>query len=59
MTLYERLLLTINSANLSTNLENVRINEEIAARSRAHEHDNDKIIDLLVEILEVLKNDRE
>ena len=58
MTVYEHLLMAINSANLSANLENVRLNEEIAARSKAHEHDNDRIIDLLAEILEVLKDDR-
>lgn len=59
MTAYEHLLIAINSANLSANLESVSLNEEIAKRSRAHEHDNDRIISLLTEILEVLKNDRE
>ena len=54
MNAYESMLLGINSANL----ENVRINEEIAARSQAHEHDSDQIIPLLTEILEVLKRDR-
>ena len=58
MNAYESMLLGINSANLSANLENVRINEEIAARSQAHEHDSDQIIPLLTEILEVLKRDR-
>lgn len=58
MTDYERTLLTINSANLAANVENVSINEDILARQRRHEKDNDVIIALLTEILEVLKNDR-
>lgn len=59
MTTYEALIVSINSANLNANIENVRINEELVARSRAHEHDNDEIIKILTEILEVLKSDRE
>lgn len=58
MTVYESLLLGINTANLNANLENVKINEELVSRSRAHEKDNDKIISLLTEILGVLKSDR-
>ncbi len=58
MTDYERTLLTINSANLAANVENVSINEDILARQKRHEKDNDVIIALLTEILEVLKNDR-
>ena len=58
MNAYEHLLMAINTANLSANLENVKLNEEIAARSRAHENDGDEIIGLLVEILEVLKHGR-
>lgn len=58
MTDYERTLLTINSANLAANVENVSINEDILSRQRRHEKDNDVIIALLTEILEVLKNDR-
>lgn len=57
MTDYERLLVGINSANLTTNLENVAINEEILKRNNRHEKDNDIIIGLLTEILGVLKND--
>lgn len=57
MTDYERLLVSINSANLTANLENVTINEEILKRNNRHEKDNDIIISLLAEILGVLKND--
>lgn len=57
MTDYERLLVSINSANLTANLENVTINEEILKRNNRHEKDNDIIISLLTEILGVLKND--
>lgn len=57
MTDYERLLVSINSANLTANLENVAINEEILKRNNRHEKDNDIIISLLTEILGVLKND--
>ena len=57
MTDYERLLVSINSANLTTNLENVAINEEILKCNNRHEKDNDIIIGLLTEILGVLKND--
>lgn len=57
MTEYEALLLCINSANLATNMENVKMNQELVQRSREHEHDNDTIIRLLSEILEVLKSD--
>lgn len=58
MTEYERLLLSINSANLAANIENVGINEDILARSKRHENDNDAIISLLTKILEVITNDR-
>lgn len=54
MTEYERLLLSINSANLAANIENVGINEDILARSKRHESDNDVIISLLTKILEVI-----
>lgn len=57
MTDYERLLVSINSANLTANLENVAINEKILKRNNRHEKDNDIIISLLTEILGVLKND--
>ena len=57
MTDYERLLVGINSANLTANLENVAINEELLKRNNRHEKDNDIIISLLTEILGVLKND--
>lgn len=57
MTDYERLLVSIDSANLTVNLENVAINEEILKRNNRHEKDNDIIISLLTEILGVLKND--
>jgi hypothetical protein len=57
MTDYERLLVSIDSANLTANLENVAINEEILKRNNRHEKDNDIIISLLTEILGVLKND--
>lgn len=57
MTDYERLSVGINSANLTANLENVAINEEILKRNNRHEKDNDIIISLLTEILGVLKND--
>lgn len=54
MTEYERLLLSVNSANLAANIENVGINEDILARSKRHENDNDVIISLLTKILEVI-----
>lgn len=58
MTEYERLLLSINSANLAANIENVGINEDILARSKRHENDNDVVISLLTKILEVITSDR-
>ena len=54
MTDYERALLSINSANLTANLENMEINQELLQRSRQHEGDNARIVDLLTKILEVL-----
>lgn len=54
MTDYERTLLSINSANLTANLENMEINQELLQRSRQHEGDNARIVDLLTKILEVL-----
>lgn len=57
MTDYERALLSINSANLTANLENMEINQELLRRSRQHEGDNARIIDLLTKILEVLTDD--
>lgn len=47
MTEYERMLLAINSANLTANIENVSINEDILERQKRHEGDNAKIIALL------------
>lgn len=58
MTWYDVVLLIINSMNLDANLENVQINEELINRSREHEKDNEKIINLLEQILEELKNER-
>ena len=57
MTDYERALLSINSANLTANLENMQINQELLHRNRQHESDNARIILLLNKILEVLTND--
>lgn len=57
MTDYERALLSINSANLTANLENMEINQELLQRSRQHEGDNARIVDLLTKILEVLTDD--
>ena len=57
MTEYERLLLSINSANLAANLENVSINEKILAFNK--ERREEQIVKLLKEILEeVRKLDR-
>lgn len=47
-------MLSVNSANLAANVENVSINEDILARSKRHESDNDVIISLLTKILEVI-----
>lgn len=58
MTEYERMLLAINSANLTANIENVSINEDILERQRRHEGDNAKIIALLTKILGVVSDDR-
>lgn len=58
MTEYERMLLAINSANLTANIENVSINEDILARQKRHEGDNAKIIALLTKILGVISDDR-
>lgn len=58
MTEYERMLLAINSANLSANIENVSINEDILERQKRHEGDNAKIIALLTKILGVVSDDR-
>lgn len=55
---YYHTLLSINAANLTTNLENVGINRDILSRQKRHEHDNDMIISLLTKILEELRNDR-
>lgn len=58
MTEYERILLAINSSNLTANLENVSINEDILARQKRHEGDNATIITLLTKILEAISNER-
>ena len=58
MTEYERMLLAINSANLTDNIENVSINEDILERQKRHEGDNAKIIGLLTKILGVVSDDR-
>ena len=55
---YERMLLAINSANLTANIENVSINEDILERQKRHEGDNAKIIALLTKILGVVSDDR-
>ena len=58
MTEYDRMLLAINSANLTANIENVSINEDILERQKRHEGDNAKIIALLTKILGVVSDDR-
>lgn len=58
MTEYERMLLAINSANLTANIENVSINEDVLERQKRHEGDNAKIIALLTKILGVVSDDR-
>lgn len=57
MTEYERALLAINSSNLAANVENVTINEQLLYSNKRHEGDSARIIALLGEILEVIKND--
>ena len=57
MTDYERILLAINSSNLTANLENVSINEDILERQKWHKGDNAKIIALLIKILWVVSDD--
>ena len=58
MTEYDRMLLAINSANLTANIENVSINDDILERQKRHEGDNAKIIALLTKILGVVSDDR-
>ena len=58
MTENERMLLAINSANLTANIENVSINEDILERQKRYEGDNAKIIALLTKILGVVSDDR-
>lgn len=58
MTEYERMLFAINSANLTANIENVSINEDILKRQKRHDGDNAKIIALLTKILGVVSDDR-
>lgn len=58
MTEYERMILAINSANLTANIENVSINEDILERQKRHDGDNAKIIALLTKILGVVSDDR-
>ena len=55
---YDRMLLAINSANLTANIENVSINEDILERQKRHDGDNAKIIALLTKILGVVSDDR-
>ena len=58
MTEYERILLSINSSNLTANLENASINEDILERQKRHDGDKAKIIALLIKILGVVSDDR-
>lgn len=58
MTEYERMLLAISSSNLSANIENVSINEDILERQNRHDGDNAKIIALLTKILGVVSDGR-
>lgn len=58
MTEYERMILAINSANLTENIDNVSINEDILERQKRHDGDNAKIIALLIKILGVVSDDR-
>ena len=58
MTEYERMLLAISSANLTANIDNVSINEDILERQKRHDGDNAKIIALLTKILGVVSDDR-
>ena len=58
MTEYERMILAINSANLTANIENVSINEDILERQKRNDGDNAKIIALLTKILGVVSDDR-
>ena len=58
MTEYERMLLAINSANLTASIENVSINEDILERQKRHKGDNAKIIALLTKMLGVVSYDR-
>ena len=58
MTEYERMILAINSANLTANIENVSINEDILERQKRNEGDNAKSIALLTKILGVVSDDR-
>ena len=55
---YDRMLLAINSANLTASIENVSINEDILERKKRHDGDNAKIIALLTKILGVVSDDR-
>ena len=55
---YDRMLLAINSANLTASIENVSINEDILERQKRHDGDNSKIIALLIKILGVVSDDR-
>ena len=55
---YDRMLLAINSANITASIENVSINEDILERQKRHDGDNAKIIALLTKILGVVSDDR-
>ena len=52
------MLLAINSADITANIENVSINEDILERQKRHEGDNGKIIALFTKILGVVSDDR-
>ena len=52
------MLLEINSANLTANIENVSINEDILERQKRHDGDNAKIIALFTKMLGVVSDDR-
>ena len=58
MTEYDRMLFAISSANLTENIDNVSINEDILERQKRHEGDNAKIIALLTKIPGVVSDDR-
>lgn len=52
---YNSAIIAINSANLTANVRNVEINEQLLKSNKRHENDNDRIISLLAEILEEVR----